>query len=905
MKTRNPYSVAALALFSLTANAQVPVQTSLRPLGRQVELRWPARLAVGDRNLYPAYRVDSSADLRNWVASGQLLRGSGQDANQVLTQVFDGGAPHAFFRLIPQLEALADSTASGGADVFGYDGAFAQALQQIGQITPGEFAARYPNHAAYLNGISWDPTTASYWELFNTNPEVYNRGLLEGVDDLRRHDFRLSAQELALFKKNGFVAFERSETESFADAFYDLWEDDLPVFISADAILQAWHRSYDSMLEELEETLLSSALENILNGMAGKLPAAWSAFGDGTLRESLLDADYFITVARSLLAGERTASSLNQDDRVAATLTAVAAEELDSFNLFGTCRTVDFSQFKIRGHYENSERLGRYFKAMMWCGRVDLRVAGGPFRDCEGFRFASPREMGTAVVLHQLLSESGQFPQWLQFERVIQTFVGWTDSMTFAQLGDLLTAAGMRSLADLPNREALEALQRRIEDGDLGYQQIRSDYYVSPLGGGQMKLPRSFTVFGQKFVLDSWALGKLVYDDIIWDEDGVLTEADKVKRRVPSGLDIAFSVLGNNQVVPDLVARITNTAARQSNNHMVRFRDGLPYQHNLAAVREVVESQDRSAWEQNIYTEWLGTLRELSAPTTDSKYPEAMRTRAWAMKSLNTQMASWTHLRHDTLLYSKPTYTGIGECFYPEGFVEPVPLFWERLKGMAERTAGFLEKLQVSGSVVVATRQRWQGPLQPPFEEISLVQVQTNQVAFMRRFAATAGTLKRMAEMELAQRPFGIEEELFIRNLVEDVGFERAGCGGFRRYGGWYPQLFYQSSVQPDFLFHQDYGSDKWDAVVVDVHTDLPDPLTGDPGSVLHQGVGRALMLMIAVDNGSDRMVYAGPVLSHYEFEIVGPPQRLSDEEWRGRTWVRDFPAPPEWTKSYLIPMPR
>ena len=39
---------------------------------------------------------------------------------------------------------------------------------------------------------------------------------------------------------------------------------------------------------------------------------------------------------------------------------------------------MDFSQFKVRGHYEHSERLKHYFQAMMWCGTIDLRVAGNP-----------------------------------------------------------------------------------------------------------------------------------------------------------------------------------------------------------------------------------------------------------------------------------------------------------------------------------------------------------------------------------------------------------------------------------------------------------------------------------------------------------------------------------------------
>jgi hypothetical protein len=63
--------------------------------------------------------------------------------------------------------------------------------------------------------------------------------------------------------------------------------------------------------------------------------------------------------------------------------------------------------------------------------------------------------------------------------------------------------------------------------------------------------------------------------------------------------------------------------------------------------------------------------------------------------------------------------------------------------------------------------------------------------------------------------------------------------------------------------------------------------------------VGNVDLLMIAVDNGEDQMVYAGPVLSDYEFEIPGV-SRQSDSEWREDT--RDnLPPRPDWTKSYLV----
>jgi hypothetical protein len=48
-------------------------------------------------------------------------------------------------------------------------------------------------------------------------------------------------------------------------------------------------------------------------------------------------------------------------------------------------------------------------------------------------------------------------------------------------------------------------------------------------------------------------------------------------------------------------------------------------------------------------------------------------------------------------------------------------------------------------------------------------------------------------------------------------------------------------------------------------------------------------------------MVYAGPVLSHYEFEMPGLTRR-SDSEWREEIRNGKLPPRPEWTRSYLVP---
>jgi hypothetical protein len=758
------------------------------------------------------------------------------------------------------VRAAEPKPAGAQPDVFGYTAAFDAELAKVGQISPQEFGKMFTLKQKYLDKLSFDPTEAKFWDGFNTEPSKSPKRW--------GYDFRVNKDELDAFKKNGFVVSERMGAGSFAEQYYRIFIRDLPVFITSDSLLHAWHRSYDAMLEELEETYLSQSLDEILAAMADQVGDAKKAYGDGVLSESLKDADYFLAVARSLLKGEAVKTQLDQEERVARTLQACEKLQLQRFELFGRERVMDYSQFKVRGHYENSELLKRYFKAMMWCGRTDMRVAGG--KD-ENLTSSSPREMGGAVVLNDLLKRAKKFEQWSQFDRLIQTFVGRTDSMTFAQLDAVLTKGGIKSPADVKDLATLKALQDEILKGKIGLQHIRSDYVISsPFGLDKAELPRSFTFLGQKFVIDSWVTAKIVADDVFWDRE-------KVQRRIPSALDVGFAAFGNDSTVPDLIGRMTDKSGRQ-------FRDGLNYQHNLAAVRHIVDAQDKGMWDENLYMNWLAVLRELSKPTTDEKMPEVMRTQAWASKTLNTQLASWTQLRHDTILYVKQSYTAGASCEYPAGFVEPVVSFWDRFEKMATRAADLIEKTPFPDRAVTKdVKSRGQVIRK---ETIKLADVQKRQAEFFRNFGKQLGQLKSIAAKQLEQKPLTDEETKVLRDVVQ---IHRGS--GIVRYNGWYPKLFYKGPLD----------SGKWDALVADVHTDVPAPILGDPGCVLTQGIGNIDLMLIAIDNGKDRMVYAGPLLSHYEFEMPGM-TRKADSEWKKELTDGKLPTRPEWTKRYLVP---
>ncbi len=858
MKMRFLLTVGFFALnISVSGADVITLQSGSPSVPGQVGLH--SQMALPISSMYPEYTILRSTNLVNWEPVAGPIAGSVGVSDEFLRQAVPLAGDHAFYRVVAEVKLASPDTRLGDT-VYGYGTEFARQLQQLGQLPLSDFVSLYTPTNQYLPQITFDPTTADFWNEFIL------------------HGFGLDTNELPIFQTNGFVVSGRLGTYSFADSFYKVFSADLPVFFSCDAALHAWHRSYIGMLEEVEEVFLAKRLQSVLQGMAGQVPGLYSQAVGTAISNGVVDADYFLAVGRSLVTGTNNYGSLGQNARVLAALTAITNLQPVEFNLFGWDRVVDFSQFTVRGHYETSRRLAQYFRAMMWCGLMDFRFTGSTNDN-------SLRELSGTVAMHFLLQNSGQFNNWKQMDEVVQMFVGVPDTLNFAQLSDLMTAAGVVSPASLPNQAALQNLQSNIMSGQLGVQQIQSGYFFSPLSREQIKLPRSFTVLGQRFVPDAWAMGQCVFDRIIWDEDGIPGFEDKVMRRVPSALDIAFAVLGNDQTVPDLAARIANTNG-------VAWRDGYPYQHNLVAARRVVDLQDPSVWTNNIYYNWLACLRELSAPTTSPEYPDALRTRAWGMKTLNTQLASWTELRHDTVLYVRQPYTGSIICSYPDGFIEPRVSFWERMRDMALRTRDLVATLPTTGTFVFEPNV----PLDTSFTN-SIGEIYTNRINFLNSFAANMSMLRGISVKELSRQPLSSNEVFFIQSLIENPLLYG---GGIRTFSGWYPSLCYTNARAAHGGWYS--SSDIWDALVTDVHTDPEEPLVGDPGCVLHEGVGAVQLLMVAVNWGpGDAGVYAGPVMSHYEFQL-GPTTRRTDSEWKSQLRYGTAPPTPDWTRGYWVP---
>lgn len=708
-------------------------------------------------------------------------------------------------------------------------------------LTADQVLATLPKRP-YVEKLSFDPSTAAYYK--------------EVTDALQ-----LTDQERDLLRQHGFVSVDHRRHVSMASMYFDIYIRDLPVLITTDSIAHALHRSFDDTLKTLEVRIFSGMLDRLLTKMHDELEKEAAGTSDAKVLESVRDIDLYLTVARSLLAGAGAPageapprgqtskpvpppSRFGQDKQVLEILERIVSLELETPDrkttaIYGGRRAVDWSQFKPRGHYTETAELKYYFRVMMWLGRADLGWNLTPPDEVSGIVSDTARERRNAAMFSFVLGQTGQMPRLQSMGNIIDFLVGRGDSLSVDALQPILEQLQIKQLADFGNDDVARRLESVVKQRGLGRQQIASQGLMSDRDDPKKTLPPAiFQVFGQRFVIDSFVLSQLVFDSIVY-------EGKKQERGIPVPMDV-FAALGNDEAV-----RLLEPELRRWN-----------YGSNLMATRAVVDSYTPKNWNESVYNTWLDALRSLDDPFPNASHaPQAMRTRAWQHKELETQLASWAELRHDTILYVKQSYSMVTSCEYPAGYVEPYPLFFARLGTLGQETARLLGGADVSDV--------------DPAKSTEIAELRQSMVTFWNGFAATMNQLQTLAQKELAAQPFTSDEKAFIKKTI-DI---RGGGSGPPRYDGWYPKLIYGGAPT------------KWNPTVADVHTD---PTTGQ---VVQVGVGDVTFLVAAIDNEGDKMVYVGPMSSYFEF-LMPATNRMTDEEWQAKVEEFVLPARPAWSLS-------
>ncbi|HCE56665.1 MAG TPA: hypothetical protein DER09_02435 [Prolixibacteraceae bacterium] len=688
-----------------------------------------------------------------------------------------------------------------------------------------------------------------YYKGFSQTPDPSAILYLDSVTQ----KLNLTETELELLMQNHFVVTERISDFSFGTAYQNhVFNKDLPVFISTDLILHALHTSYDNILKASETALLMPNISKYITGLCNSLPAVAAQYGD-SLPENIADVDLYLTVAKSLIDNTKMQTRYASQENYEQVMSAIEGEKLTAVVLFtrpDRLRTIDFSQFKVRGHYvftQEDEWMGNtnlepYFKTMMWLGRIDIPMTppptGGmepPWESEEIVRFNI-----SAFILNEMMQSSAEKSLLQQNNEIITYLVGESDNLTSDEYTEFLQSLGISNPAQLNDSATFAAYyDGLVHNPEFMQQYMGAFYYVNPCGDAPDELPVSFLVSGQRFIIDAFVLANVVFDRIIYN-------GHKVMRMMPNPLDVLYA-LGNNNALHFLEDEMTK----------------YPYGTQLALMRYLIDTKEPGFWSENLYSTWLSSIRALNPIPDNDNLPFFMRTGAWNQQKMNTQLAGWTQLRHDNLLYAKPSYTGGAGCSFPFSYVEPYPEFYKTLADYANNAASFFSGKQIM----------------PEYGE------PVDQ--YFRRFAEIMQKLEILATKELNNEAFDDAEQEWLKTMLVKVPYQE--CGGLP-IDGWILDMFWQA----DKVIENDF-------INVDIHTQPTDEWGTPVGKVLHTGLGKInLGVCLAKIPGSDiTTAYTGAFMSYYE-HISDNFLRVTDQEWEQKVFDNKLPSRPKWVYSYL-----
>lgn len=682
----------------------------------------------------------------------------------------------------------------------------------------------------------------------------------------------------SLLRKNGFVVVDGGRIDDITAVYEWLREQEIPIYVTADTPLHLFHIQFDETLKEIEESVFYADIVAVTRAMLRASENDYKIF-KGDLKEAAKRNVAYFSVALMQFDQEFNPQSYIKKwadwecEHIEEHRGLPDYLDARKNSLFRVSE--DYSQYKPRGHYTRSDTLKRYFRGMMWFGRMTFLLKGhekyGPFippdsalTDRETVRIQTLQAALIAAHCGEINVSDGRRVSdvWDRIYAVTAFYAGFADDLTLYDYRE-----AMREV--FGNKFSAEELGKEEKFTQFVFElaRLRPPTIFSGTGGAGLdpggysghqftsvkQLDRilehtmGFRFMGQRYIPDSYILGQLVSPAV-----------GTIPRKIPERFTVVY--IPDERIQPDLAYSIRGFprgldvfsvfGSERAEHHIESLTDHEypKYAEQLEKLRkEFAELKERD-WNRNLYWSWLYALKTLTEERGKG-YQAYQKTDAYLDRQLNTALASWAALRHNTILYAKQSYTPIHVGITsvqpvppppppPKGLVEPLPTFFARILTTTKMAYDGLKEL---------------GVLTGPAES---------------RLLSLKITLERLYEIckrQVANEPLTDEDNNFLAD---------------------FPQALKNTIGDVD-----EKGLKT--TIIADVHTEMNSKLC------LEEASGYIDYIVIAYKRSEGDIVLAvGPVLSYYEFKHPIK-ERLTDEKWQEMLMTGDVPARPQWISSF------
>jgi hypothetical protein len=671
---------------------------------------------------------------------------------------------------------------------------------------------------------------------------------LEGSDKIT-----LSIHSRDLLERIGFAVSPGDEKEIY-DIYTQAKKRNQPIFVTTDAVLHTCHIFFDYLLRILEMEKLYPLVADLTDRMITASQVQYEEATQENVKEAARLNIGFFSVAKKILTptyepGFQLAQSVDTELQNIDAHKGLEFRALLSYiknpTVFETPYAYeDFSQYVPRGHYTRNETFEKYFKVMMWYGRMDFKLKPGE-KD-EAVLHGKLMTLQALLIADALVKDEKAYQTWRAIYEPTVYFVGKTDDLSVDDYTELI-----------PDVFAVEGSVDRYGDEDGLSHFIEKALKLQPpriLSGAAFvedgefaATNKGFRFMGQRFIPDSYMFQELVYgrrgDKVILRYTGKgkpftmeVLPAGGPARAFPRGLDI-MAVLGSERALAIL---------EQEGDTEYTY-----YDDQLNKLKQEFSALSPDEWKQNLYWRWLYCLLPLLEEKKEPGLPEFMKSELWIDKELQTTLGSWTELRHDTILYAKQSYTMMTRALPPQpeltyGYVEPYPGVYRRIH---EMMADMRKNLTVLGILIPGIPEK------------------------IREFEEVLGRLAAISQLELTGKELDKRDYELIWNI-----------------GGVLSSL---KQFPSDIMAKITSDADERMDIIADVHTDL------NTKQVLEEGVGSPFDIFVIVEDPKGTRLCRGGVFSYYEFKHPMD-DRLTDEKWQEMGKQKKRPAQPPWTQTFI-----
>ena len=607
-------------------------------------------------------------------------------------------------------------------------------------------------------------------------------------------DFYLNEEQKQMLATNGFCVSPYDSRGEFFEGYESNRYNKRPNFVTVDSMMHTYHLYFMHLMKNTEKEYLFDMLDDMSADIYEiALEQADELEGTEWEDSAKLNVEFF-AVGLSLLGEDPDLPDYAKDPVADEIALINNASGMCISPIFGGNSPEDYTQYKPRGYYAGDEKLERYFRAMMWYGRSN-------------FNASEEAELRSSILMCLAMDE-GAGDTWKKMYEITAFFAGESDDLSYLDyMPAIKTAFGEDAeLEDIAEDEdGLDTFADLVNE-------MRGPVINSvPMwddGGATDKAAanKGFRFMGQRYSVDGEIFSMLIYSKTGENANGE-------KRMLPDALDVAAG-LGSDRAY-EILKEQGDTEFDQ-------------YESNMEKVRTGFNEAPDEFWEGSLSLSWIRTIRPLLEEKDDS-YPFFMTTDAWQTKSVEGFLASWTELKHDTVLYAKQVIAEMGgddpEDKDDRGYVEPEVEVFKGLEAMITRTG---EGLDAYGCITDSDKDN------------------------LTQLADLAGQLAVISEKELTGGSITDDEYELIRS-----------------YGGTIEHFWYDAvrDGEEGYIAPEEHPA----ALVTDV-------ATGD-GSVLECGTGNAGWILVLVPVDGELRIAGGTVFSFYEFEWPSS-DRLTDDEW-------------------------